>query len=288
MFRYYTLSVILDSIQIILMWSYSFPEAFSLHRFKYACKTLQYLGFLVFQINALLNVVISIDRYMNVKYAYKYLIRNKFKFQIIVFLIIILLSSGFCFSYFYFSEIIFVFNTTYCGIRDPFIRLYTNSTDTFFAVLLPFFIMSSLTCVTGCSLIKQKMSLNKIKFDKEIQMLKLLLVMDFLFVLSNLPIALYSIINNILNIQGKYPSYMKVVYTITDFFVYLYSSCSFFVHFSCNKNFRKYTLEMVCMQPVNKGQIQENHRVRAAVSQIGRLQQTVSYKNKESSATLRR
>ena len=242
MFRYYAISAIFETLELLLIWPFNYPDYFQFNQNSISCKTVQYLAYLFTQYVSWIAVVIAFDRLISIKYSNKYQIRKKFSFQITVLSIFFLLSSFIYSPYFIFNDIIKDSNTTFCGVEDTIISISMDVGDFLVSALIPFTIMMSLSCMTGYYLINNKRRLNVKKLRKEIRLFKILISMNIFFFLCYFPWSAYVITNDAFTLENISPDYMSVVYNITNFIIFLYCSCSFIVHFICNTKFWSYLL----------------------------------------------
>ena len=239
MFRYYAISVIFETLELLLIWPFNYSDFFQFNSNSISCKTVVYFAYLFGEYVSWIAVVIAIDRLMSVKDATKYKFRKKLSFQLLVLLTTFLISSIIYAPYFIFNDVIaYSDNTTVCEVEDPVTSISIHVSDFFISTLIPFILMLILSCMTGYYLINNKRRLNVKKLRKEIRLFKILISMNIFFFLCYFPWSSYVVYT----LQNISPDYMSVVYNVTNFIIFLYCSCSFIVHLICNRKFRSVIL----------------------------------------------
>ena len=243
MFRYYAISVIFETLELLLIWPFNYPDFFQFNQNSVSCKTVQYFAYLFGEFISWIGVVISVDRFISIKYTHQYQIRKKLSFQIKVLSIIFLISSLIYSPYLIFNDLTTSeSNETFCVVEDTITSIWIHVADFFISTLIPFIIMIILSCITGYYLINNKTKLNLKKFKKEKRLYKILISMNIFFFLCYFPWSAYVITNDVYILNNISADYMSIVYNITNFIIFLYCSCSFFVHLICNRKFRSYLL----------------------------------------------
>jgi hypothetical protein len=243
MFRYYAISVIFETLELLIIWPFNYPDFFQFNQSSVSCKTVQYFAYLFGEFISWIGVVISVDRFISIKYTHQFQIRKKLSFQIKVLSIMFLISSLIYSPYLIFNDITTSeSNETFCAVEDTITSIWIDIADFFISSLIPFIIMIILSCITGYYLINNKRKLNVKKFKKEKRLFKILISMNIFFFLCYFPWSAYVITNDVYILNNISADYMSIVSNITNFFIFLYCSCSFFVHLICNKKFRSYTL----------------------------------------------
>jgi hypothetical protein len=98
----------------------------------------------------------------------------------------------------------------------------------------------------GNELINKKIDLMKNKFSKkEINCMKVMLSMNCLFLVCNLPYCIQKLVFDALSLFDITSDYRDLITGLTMFLVYIQNSCSFFVYLIFNKVFRNYFLSMI-------------------------------------------
>jgi hypothetical protein len=261
MFRYYAISVIFETFELLLIWPFNYSDFFQFNKNSISCKTVLYSAYVFTQYVSWIGVVISVDRFISIKYTNEYQTRKKLSFQIIVLASVFLMSSLIYSPYFLFNEIIKTeSNETFCGVEDTITSISMDIADFLISALIPFIIMIIFSCITGYYLIKNKRRLNVKKLRKEKRLFKILISMNVFFFLCYFPWSAFVITNDFYTLQNILPDeyYMSIAYDITNFIIFLYCSCSFVVHLICNKKFRSYLLKCLEFKRVGLAQATTN------------------------------
>ena len=243
LFRYYFIITILQTFCIFLMWL-PFIQIF-VKLFKTSVRFCKLFGFMIYFNNALISCIFtinSIDRFFGIKYPHDFSFRKNFKFQIIIIFISSLLLGIFHLPFYEYYEIESYGNESYCK-TDSNPTVVLNLINLFCAAVIPFLLMIVFSCLTGHRLIKSKMKLNQ-DYKKDVRLFKIIVSMDSFFLLSTLP---FSISVAIPNVESLYSLNSFFIYMF-DFFYFLkffHHSCSFMIHFLCNRKFRQYCLKYV-------------------------------------------
>ena len=248
MFRYYSVVTAVETLQIPIIWIYNFPDFFYFNENEFVCKFIQSGSTLLLVFVTWMPPIISIDRFVSVKYPNKFLFRNKFKFQLSILACLLLGSLAASIPYYYFDKITTIANVTQCSYNeDPWIGFEINISLLVLSLFLPFTISITFGCLTAYQLINKKKRLNIKNFNKEKRLLKVLISMDVFYLICNLPWGVFTILNCIFSMEEYYPSSMIIFYDISNFMFYIYQSFSFFVYFLSNKQFRNYLLKKKCI-----------------------------------------
>ena len=244
MFRYYSFVTVFETLQIPIIWIYIFSDFILINKYEIVCKLTQYFSNLFGVFLSWMSAIISIDRYIGVKYSTKYLFRNNFGFQFTIIACLLLVSSMVSVPYYYFDNIYSLGNVTQCNYaEDPWIGIKLDIVLLVAYLLSPFSISVTFSCLTAYQLIQKKKILHVKNFNKEKRYLKVLISMDLFYLICYLQWCVYTILNDVFSIQNYYPSFMAILYSISIFLFYVYQSFSFFVYFLSNKQFRSFFLK---------------------------------------------
>ena len=191
--------------------------------------------------------IISVDRFVSVKYYKKFYYRNEFQFQfwiIIALLLFALITSS---PFYYYDRVYSVNNQTQCGFNEYlWIEIAIEIQLVVFWTLVPFLISLMFSCFTAYQLIKNKKILHLKNFKKEKRLLKTLISMDVFYFMCNLPWCVYTIVNEIFTVEEDYHPYlMAILFDISNFLFYAYQSFSFFVFYFSNKQFKNYFKNLI-------------------------------------------
>ena len=242
-FRYMIAASIFDILNVLLLWMSPVYEILNINRFSLNCKLNIYFNMLVSHLCPWMNVLSSIDRYLSVKYATKFEIRKKFKYQFLAILFVCLIIGLID------TPFIFFVNVTTNGTLGSGCSTINNHLAFLMAVLealmsftLPCILMILSACVIGYELIiLKKRTMNKKDFVKEKRMLKTLLSMNLFFFVTYSPYSFmllaYSVLNK--NYFGTLAYYIvRVLYRV-------YSASTIFVFLASNILFRQNFISMI-------------------------------------------
>ena len=243
MFRYYSFLVALETVEIPLIWIYYFPKIFLFNKIEIICKLLQFFSSVLAVFATLMPVVISVDRFVNVKYPRKFQYMNEFKFQLSVVVGLLICSSVISFPLYYYNELYSFENITQCNYADnPWTGMQIDISFLVISVFIPISISITFSILTVYQLIhsKKRLSTNN-DFKKEKKLLKILISMDIFNLVCNFPFAIYTLLNDIFILENYYPAYtMTIFYDISNFLFYSNQSLSFFVYFLSNQQLRNF------------------------------------------------
>ena len=245
LFRYLIVATIFDTINFLFIWPSDLPEAFYMNKYAIICKLYQYLSYMAYQFSIWIIVLSSVDRYLAVKFPTKFKIRNKFKYQAIamvtIFVILLLIDIPYLMYYDIYGDS----NETYCGYNPESISLgfYMDLLNSFISSIVPFIIIMLTTALIAHHLITKKLKLqqNRKNFEKELQFVKIIGAMDLFYLACTIPFCVLTVTYDALGINY----FGRLEFNIVNFLTYVYSSCEFFIYFSCNKLFRTYFLSMI-------------------------------------------
>ena len=241
MFRYYSFVVAFETPEILSIWVLNFPKIFLLTEKAIACKLIQYFSNVLAIFVTWMPPIISIDRYISVKYPNKYLFRNKFNFQLIIIACLLLCSSLTSIPFYYFHNVFSVNNVTQCGYT---LNLWSGMIIDISLLVISLFIPISMSitfsCLTAYQLIHKRKKLNVKNFKKEKRLLKVLISMDLFYLICNMPWCVYTILKELFNMEDYFPHTLAVLFDISNFLFYVCQTCNFFVYFFSNKQFRNF------------------------------------------------
>ena len=242
MFRYLIAATIFDTITALISWPSVFPEPFQITANSLSCKLYIYIGYFIAQMSPWIIALSSVDRYLSIKYPKRLSFRNKFIFQILAIAIIFILILIINVPFYVLNNV--VLNETGCTLTTTNAKLYLDIFDTLITTVIPTFIMIFSTILTGYLIINQKakVKISAINLEKEMQLLKVLLAMDLLFLICNLPVYLVLVVNDVLGMETMSSYYY---YCFLYVLLNVFYSCDFFVYFAFNKLFRRHFMSMI-------------------------------------------
>ena len=246
MFRYCSFLVASETIQLLMFWPFNFPDTFLINENQISCKMIEYFSYTIGNFDTWMVIVISLDRFISVKYPHDFRFRKSFNFQITILAVLLLISMMINVPFYLFDSIYTIENQTFCDYHEnPNVGIIIDFSSLVVSLLFPFIVSLTLSCLTGYNLIKKKRILNSLKFSKEIRLLKILISMDLFFFICYFPWCLYTILSDALGLQSIYPVSMNYFYDLANFMFYVYQSCSFVVYICSNKKFKEYFLLQV-------------------------------------------
>ena len=247
MFNYYSIAILFETLQILPLLPYNFPNYFLINENKFSCKFFQYYSYLTAQYTAWIGLVISIDRFISVKFSNKFAFRSKFSFQATVLAILFFISIAASFPHYQLNDIVPISNTTgYCGFNgNKFANIALDVTTLIINLFIPFVVGIIFSCLTYYQLRNNKIRFDMNKLNKERRLFKILVAMDLYFFLCYFSWFAYVISNDINVMFGVASNQLLILYNFAVFFYYIYDACNFFLHFLCNKQFRNYFLVMI-------------------------------------------
>jgi hypothetical protein len=253
MFFYLSVGTVVHILMLLTIWPGSAAtDLFKLHSNIFSCKIFTYITFVLSEISPWMITLGSLDRLISVKYFRRFQFRNKLKYQIgIVLTIVISIAILNLPILLYITIGLNRANQTKCvlEIHNFYIGQYLIIKTDFISLFVPFVLMLISTITISQYMIanKKKMSINKTKFQKELQYVKTVVSMDFFFFITNAPAIFKGIIQLIVFLSVAYPPLLNDIWfrLIADTLLAIYFAADFFVYFACNKLFRKYFKTMI-------------------------------------------
>ena len=114
--------------------------------------------------------------------------------------------------------------------------------NAFQATFIPFLLMILITVLTARELFISRKKFNKQKFRNEIKFIKVLLAMNFFFLVTNLPYSILNVYYYTIGISNFIDTFL---YDAFLFLNNIYYSCDFFVFFMSNRLFREYFFKLI-------------------------------------------
>lgn len=241
MFRYLIVATISNTINLLANWPSVYPDFFYVNKLSISCKIFYYFFYVPYQVSPWILSLTSIDRYLKVKYPTTLQFRNNFKYQLMAIIGIIVLISLINIPIYIYHD---VEANNGCLTTDNTVQVYLDILNALLGVIIPFVIMAVTTFLIGHELIKKKKNLkqeNKKRFERDLNLIKTLLIMDSYFLLLNLPYCIYMIACDLLNINAFDTLTLYIVCILT----YIFSSCDFFIFIIFNKLFRNYFISII-------------------------------------------
>jgi hypothetical protein len=250
-----TLLIVIGSLRYFLNSSLNLWLS---HGSKFFCKSFLASIYFLSQLSSWILVIISIDRFLSIKFPYKYSITRNNKVCCVTLSIVFVVLSILNLPNLIFPNLFNVTNenknstSQMCMIDSSsnYNHFVLNILDLFMATLIPFTLMLITTILIYMSIIKnskQKMFRTKqIMCNRKYRFISTILVRNFFFLIFNLPICFlviynsyYDSIGQVFNDQEKLQLYKWLAHILANMFNYMNYSFSFFVHFAFNCLFRR-------------------------------------------------
>jgi hypothetical protein len=219
--------------------------------FNFLCKLRYFYAFANYSIAAWFLVIISIDQFMSISFSKKFTFRNKTKFQLCLSSFIII------FNLFFYSPIWFYFsihktekfinnNKSKESNHTIIIRNNCESKDIWFpwynlfqSVVIPFNLMALFTILSIRTVFKSRRKAKTNKTSKDIRFAITSIVNILIFLLMNLPLKLYVLINDYTSLLDNLDSNLYIsIETICHVFLYSNLITSFFITYLLNSIFK--------------------------------------------------
>ena len=177
LFRYLIVATVAETISVLFIWASGFPNVFGINSYDINCTMYVYLSILFLQTGPWINVLSSVDRYLSVKFPTKFYFRKQFKFQAIAVSVIFGLIILIDIPYLMYLQVI----NNVCG-PTPLIGLYlTIALNGNMHCFLPSIIMITTNVMTIHQLVVKRKILNKVQFNRQVQLSKVLFSINFVF-----------------------------------------------------------------------------------------------------------
>ena len=249
MFRYLIVSMVNDSLVLVTMWFSTLPEIFKTD--VTSCKLSLYLSNLFYNCSAWIVILSLTDRLITVKCPTKFKFRSQFKFQFIILFTIFMIMTIATIPFYVYYDIHTQFNLTNCMTRSPQTEFFVEFFGALVGVIIPFFLMIILSAAIGKQLIQRRKNIqNRKKFNKEIRLIKMMIIFSVFFLIFNLPYYIQQLIRDGLSFNDPnlfISNYIfNFIYNVTDKLCYVYNSFGFLVCLFSNNVFRKYFFSKFC------------------------------------------
>ena len=241
MFRYYFVSVVFDSIRILTLMPHNLADLFRINVYSIVFKLANYTSNVIALFVSFINIIASVDRYVNTVHHHKYKIHRRIKFQVVILSAALVLSFGIEFPLLFFEDKVLITNyTSMCESVNPLISFAIDMSQSVFLTMIPFMTNLVLNCLTGCQLIKKKICLKRGTFKKEKKLFKMLVSIEIFLFLCYFAWFAYVITNDVFNLVNIASDSMPIIHDIAEFIYYMYPAGYFFVFLASSKKFRKY------------------------------------------------
>ena len=248
MFHYWIAETIADILNILCNWPSVFPDFFNLNELSISCKIFYYFYYVPYQVSPWMLSLSSIDRVLSVKYPTTSRFRNNVKYQLIAIIAVVVFISLVNTPIYWYHDAV---PGQGCVTTDHEIEIYLDILNLLLGAIIPFVIMTVSTCLIWQQLLMKKKNLkqeNKKRYHKDVQLIKILCIMDIYFLVLNLPYAVYVVICDILHIKA----FDTLALYITANLAYAFAACNFFIYIIFNKVFLDYFISMIICWKKNR------------------------------------
>jgi hypothetical protein len=191
-FRYQFIGTIFDTINVLFIWPFNYQDYFLMSKLKVSCILINYFNGIFTSLSTWLLILSSLDTFLVVKYPTKFKYLNNFKFQM---LIILILFISFCALYSFYWIYLTVDTESGCVVVSSINAFYLNLVVVIVALVIPFLLKFIITILTFLWLRKNQINGNNFKRAKKL--FKISVGLDFLFLISNLPVCIFFLVNNL-------------------------------------------------------------------------------------------
>ena len=233
LFRYLVIATIFDNLNALSIWPTFYRDSFLINDSKIICKFYFYIGNVTGTFSSLMNTLISIDIYLDVKFPRKFAFIKRIKFQLILVLVIFCISCIFNQQFFIFLSIDIENIKFSCTSKE---MDALNASALVIQVIVPFL----LTCLFSYLIYRQLASIeiqsNDLqRVEKQKKLFKVMLGMAFLFLIIQLPLCIISLTS------GDNELIFNLFYSLS----YAYYSLDIIVYSFTNRVFRERLLSML-------------------------------------------
>ena len=239
-FRYFLCSVIVSTLELVLLWAYSLPKLLQWSFPKLFCQIFTYLSFFLYDLYSWVSAINSIDRVFSLKYGSKFKFLKKFKYQALGIASISAILSLTNIPHFIYDDLS---NITLCTIKDMQIGFYIILSNLILSAILPFLTMLFSTLLIIHHLITQKKILYHhkiIDYKREKNFIKSILIMDLWLLTSYFPLRLLVLLRHTSLLNHISEDVYRLLFHIFGLMVIIEASCNFFVYYFSNKLFKNY------------------------------------------------
>ena len=246
MSRYLMVQGVFSTIFANLHWAYSLSLDFAFSEF--VCRYLLFVMMAFYQLTSIVSSIISIDRFISVKYPKGFTFKNNLSFQIIFILVSFVASLLIETPYAIYSVPVRNGNfTTTCGFNPPTSGDILSMNMLVTCSLIPFAIMTVSSIGIYILLKRSKTRISKSSdLKKEFNMFKTLMGLNLFFFICNAPLCMFVFLKSYVTMLIMYPLVIVAGYCLE-----IGCSLLFPVHFLTNKLFRTVFFDMIGRHQVN-------------------------------------
>ena len=248
-FRFMIVATVFDTLHVLAMWPSNFPDFFKINQLSISCKLFAYLSIVFGLGSPWMNLLSSIDSYLSIKFPTKDKFRNQVKYQVLA-----MITVGFTILIINVPFILYVDAKTNstdgsgCMAMSFTAGIYMNGLNLLMSTIIPFFfILVSTSLIAYELIVLKKKRFQKRKFQKEKRLVKTLFILNFFYLLTNLPFSI---------LVWVYGSLKINFFGTLGYFIVLcvgmsYSSLPFFIFLMFNNLFRKSIVSLFIKKKTN-------------------------------------
>ena len=232
-FRYLLFAAINDLLNCIFIWPMFYPDYFLINQFDISCKLFSFIITVLQQLSSWINVVISIDTYVMVKYPADYHKRKNVKFQVIILSAVFFILCFLNVPWAYFPIVVL---TIICYVSDPLIVFYLQIYKNILQILIPCILMLVFSSLTHRELtLKKKIMKRHNILRKQKNLFKTSLIFNVSFFICNISNIILFIISFVADFM-----FSQIISDIFMAISYFFYSFDFFIYLISNRIFREY------------------------------------------------
>jgi hypothetical protein len=243
-FRYLLVAAIFDQFNGIMIWPSYFQNVFLINQQEISCKLFYFFLTTLQEFSSWINVTISIDTYVMVKFSANHQKRKKIRYQVIILSSIFAILCCLNVPWAYYPTVV---STIGCYSTDPFIAIYLSFYKTILQIFIPCILMLVFSSLTYLELVIKKRRVRRHNIlRKEKNLFKTSLFFNILFFVCNIPYFFQFLISYFTNYM-----FSQIVTDILMFIQYLFYSLDIFIYLISNRIFREYCFYLFCCS-INK------------------------------------
>jgi hypothetical protein len=245
-FRYFLVNQFIIILIIPILWMHFIPLLTNWDIPLIYCQFHAISVYIMYGLYPWISVLNSIDRFFSLRFPGRFKFKNQLKYQLLAVFLLFVSSTLINiprFIYVGFS------NVTVCYLNDFQIGFYMSVSNVILSNLIPVLIMLLSTTLNLHYMINQTKRLQQrlLNYHREKDFVKSILTMDLWFFFCFAPLSfsdLYEFVYGSLDKINE--NNLQIFKTVTQILIFIGNGFNFFVYFSCNKQFRKYFLSMIC------------------------------------------
>jgi len=210
-----------------------------------ACKSYWYIGFAFAPIPSMLNVYISIERFISLAYPSKKYILLKNKIQLAYIIALTLLNIGLYVPIGIYYDLVAAYNQTVCDYVDVYWLKTCGYIDLINRVIIPSLLMIIFSLLIIMTIFKSRTRItSNIRanrtFQKDVKLSIISIMINISYILFSLPVSILVLFPNFL---------FNPLYIYFNCVYFLSYSSNFYLIFTANSLFRRGFYYLFCTEP---------------------------------------